>query len=1031
MKRCFILLVLLGVTWGYAPLWGTTYYVRTDGGTCRQCTGKTDAPYPGSGVNQPCAWSHPYCALDSNGNWIILGGDTVIIGPGSYMMGYGAPNTGWCEAEGAYECHLPPLPSGPDQNHPTRILGKGWDSGCVNPPELWGTERIWNVLDLTGSSNVVIACLEITDHSGCVEFHSNPSAECERDQHPYGNWADTGILASDSSNVTLKNLDIHGLASAGVRAGRISNWTIEDVRIAGNGWVGWEGDIDGGDSNSGTLYFKELIIEWNGCGETYPGQQPHNCWAQSAGGYGDGLGTGRTGGNWVFEDCIFRYNTSDGLDLLYVREPGGSIVIKRTMSHGNSGNQIKTNGDTSIENCVMAGNCTYFNGQSFTYNVDECRAGGTAVALFLRRGSKVSVINSTIAGQGDCLGIVECDDASCNGSELVLIQNNIFRGYTDYGDPDDLSCYFWFDQTGVYQASMDYNVIYNAKMGSGLTYAAHDINSDPKLVNDSLHNFDGHLTAGSPAVDSGLPVGALGGKIPANDLEGSARPVGSGVDRGAYEYGGSPAAGQIVLDRNALYFGAVGTSAVSNTQKIAVSNGGMGTMNWTASASHSWLNCTPRSGTGSGELTVSADTSGLGAGTYYGSISVSSADASNSPQAATVTLKVYNAGQSAAPFGVFETPVQGAEVNGSIAVTGWALDDIGIASVDIHRLDGGSLVYIGKAVLVQGARSDVEGQYPTYPDNDWAGWGYMMLTNFLPNQGNGTFKIRAVATDKDGHSVSLGTRTIICGNAHAVSPFGAIDIPEQGGEASGTAFRNYGWALTPLPNKIPVTGTTIDVYIDSIARGHPVYNIRRPDIAAYFPGYANSEGAIGYFDIDTTTYTDGVHTIAWTATDNAGNSGGFGSRFFTVSNNGNRAVRQVMRVPRPPAAHFPAGRLVPPPPGYCAGVRLKDHGGKLTRQKLSPGEDGTIALSMKQLEHLELHLGQGEIPGGEGNIFSGYLLARGQVRALPAGSTLDAAKGIFYWLPAPGFLGKYRLVFVAETPGKPAVRMEVLLTVEP
>jgi hypothetical protein len=178
---------------------GTTYYVRTDGGTATQCTGLVDAPYPGSGTNQPCAWSHPFWALNSSGNWKIQGGDTLIIAGGSYMMGYGAPNTsGWCDVDYTYDCGLPPLPAGPDANRPTRILGKGWNSGCPNPPELWGTQRPWQILDLTGASNVYIGCLEITDHSNCVEDHAGSSVECERDNYPYGNWASDGILAGCS-----------------------------------------------------------------------------------------------------------------------------------------------------------------------------------------------------------------------------------------------------------------------------------------------------------------------------------------------------------------------------------------------------------------------------------------------------------------------------------------------------------------------------------------------------------------------------------------------------------------------------------------------------------------------------------------------------------------------------------------------------------------------------------------------------------------------------------------------------------------
>ncbi|MFC2145782.1 hypothetical protein ACFLRT_00305 [Acidobacteriota bacterium] len=99
----------------------------------------------------------------------------------------------------------------------------------------------------------------------------------------------------------------------------------------------------------------------------------------------------------------------------------------------------------------------------------------------------------------------------------------------------------------------------------------------------------------------------------------------------------------------------------------------------------------------------------------------------------------------------------------------------------------------GDAVFVEGARPDVEKAYPGYPMNYRAGWGYMMLTNFLPNGGNGTFKIHAIAVDSEGHQVTLGTKTINCDNTNAVKPFGAIDTPDQGGTASGSNFINCVW----------------------------------------------------------------------------------------------------------------------------------------------------------------------------------------------------------------------------------------------
>jgi len=521
----------------------TTYYVRTDGGSTTQCTGRVDAPYPGSGTGQPCAWDHPFQALPPGGTPRMAGGDTLVIAAGSYRMGYGAPGADDCESEYSWDCYMPPIPSGPNAATPTRILGAGWNSGCPNPPALWGTERANMMLNLTDVSNVEVACLEITDHLGCVEFHASPSLACQRDTYPYGNWAADGLYAEDSANVHLQDLNIHGLATAGIRAGRLSNWTVENVRIAGNGWVGWEGDIDGNDSNSGTLTFRHWTVEWNGCGETYPGGQPTGCWAQTAGGYGDGVGTGATGGDWIIEDSAFLHNTSDGLDLLY-HELGGRIVIDRVRAEGNAGNQIKITGQSTITNSVLVGNCAFFEGKSFTYNVDPCRALGNALEVVYAGGEHVSIVNSTFYGQGDGLvGGGPREGYSCSGTETLTARNNIFLGDTDYFDPGDITFLFYQEGCTDLKLDSDYNVAYNAKnieCGSNDTYVnsrAHDLCQDPLLSGPLSGNTYGMMpTSASPAIDSGNNA-----ICPATDILGNPRPVdGNGdenavCDRGAYE----------------------------------------------------------------------------------------------------------------------------------------------------------------------------------------------------------------------------------------------------------------------------------------------------------------------------------------------------------------------------------------------------------------------------------------------------------------------------------------------------------------
>ncbi|MDQ3487368.1 MAG: hypothetical protein M3468_06500, partial [Acidobacteriota bacterium] len=116
----------------------------------------------------------------------------------------------------------------------------------------------------------------------------------------------------------------------------------------------------------------------------------------------------------------------------------------------------------------------------------------------------------------------------------------------------------------------------------------------------------------------------------------------------------------------------------------------------------------------------------------------------------------------------------------------------GIARVAVYRDPMGNetqQVWIGDATFVEGVRPDVAAAFPGYPHNTRAGWGLSVLSNLLPNAGNGRITFHAYA-------------------------------------------------------------------------------------------------AIGSFDLDTTTLTNGIHTLEWRVTDSAGNVQGIGSRYFYVQNGG-------------------------------------------------------------------------------------------------------------------------------------------------
>jgi uncharacterized repeat protein (TIGR01451 family) len=410
----------------------------------------------------------------------------------------------------------------------------------------------------------------------------------------------------------------------------------------------------------------------------------------------------------------------------------------------------------------------------------------------------------------------------------------------------------------------------------------------------------------------------------------------------------------------------------TSPQTVRVNFAASGGVPWTATSNQPNIVVLQGSGSGNGSFQVSASNGPSGI------VTVTATGATGSPRQ--IQVNITN-GPLGNPFGSFDTPADNtAGVAGAIPVTGWALDALEVVKVDIWREPVGNepvgaLIFIGDAVFVEGARPDVEVLNTNVPFNYRAGWGYQMLTNFLPN-GNGPFKLHAIAHNKGGNSTDLGTKTIIVDNVHASKPFGTIDTPGQGGAASGNAFVNFGWALTQNPYGIPTNGSTISVVIDGQNVGHPTYNQFRSDIANLFPGLVNSNGAVGFFYIDTTALNPGVHTISWNVFDNAGHGDGIGSRYFSVFNSGNGSIAE----PEAP---------------------------------MEPAKSHPHAIEIEEVGQVELPLGA----------MSGYQLVNGEHRPLPIGSSLK--RGVFYWQPGPGFLGEYHLVFAHQDGTQSHVRVKI------
>ncbi len=496
------------------------------------------------------------------------------------------------------------------------------------------------------------------------------------------------------------------------------------------------------------------------------------------------------------------------------------------------------------------------------------------------------------------------------------------------------------------------------------------------------------------------------------------------------------------LDKEQLNFGYVSGGTLPPAQPLGIINSGGGTLDWTVSGDAAWLAIDQGAGQGDAYINIGVIPSGLVAGTYTGTVTVSDPAAVTGPVSVAVSLTLKGGTEDFPPFGVFASPVHNTVVSGSIPVTGWVLDDVDVQGVKIYHNETS---YIGDAVLVEGARPDIAEAYPGYPYNSRAGWGYMLLTNALPD---GTYRISAVAEDSAGNEVELGYAVITIQNAGAVIPFGAIDSPAQGGDAWGDRYVNWGWALTPPNNSLATDGSTITVWVDSLPLGTlDGYSISNGPVENLFPGYLNSSGPAGYFYLDTTQYTNGPHSIAWTVTDSAGNSAGIGSRFFNVRNTGADTVVTAFGQVSAAASAGAAKRSISPVfkqvgayrdrytlesiPPADGGLELLKGFSRDREPEVLPGDrhSQVTVIGIKEGERMELRLND---PSGVRRRYDGFMMVGDVLGALPAGSSMDEPEGVFYWLPGPGFIGDYELVFIGYNEEERCmVKRVVLIRISP
>ena len=169
-----------------------------------------------------------------------------------------------------------------------------------------------------------------------------------------------------------------------------------------------------------------------------------------------------------------------------------------------------------------------------------CRANGDGFAFGLTSTSTYTFQNNTFLGYGTVSYDIECGGSGgdCSGAQLIF-ENNIDIGFPNPLNGGTAPALFYGGPGVAAQpfTTRDHNIAYGFHDITCPTSFTAETCASPLLVSQptftseaSLDAVDFHLSAGSPAVDSGVAIPAV-----SDDHDGNPRPHGAGYDIGATE----------------------------------------------------------------------------------------------------------------------------------------------------------------------------------------------------------------------------------------------------------------------------------------------------------------------------------------------------------------------------------------------------------------------------------------------------------------------------------------------------------------
>ncbi len=366
-----------------------------------------------------------------------------------------------------------------------------------NRPILAGRDNLLTAIDLSGKSYIKIENLEITSDNG----------------EPFRDGIEA--LNGPISNIIIKNVYIHHMDEFGINISDVNGIQILNSQISycGFGCIGGPEGQEGGWQN---VLINRCILSYSG--HYYQGKRGPGPYDRP-----DGFGIETSNGPIEIANTLVEHNRGDGID-----SKAENTYIHHCIVANNSCDGIKLWGDNSkIENTLIYGRGD---------GKREITPWSAIVISTEKSNSSFLIINVTVDDEigNNYLMYVQYDYPDI---PIILTMKNNILSARGPNSPIFLgnSVKFKIENYLFYMPKHPERVIEHLNK----TYGAKEVNNigkgnlygDPLFIKTAFGNLgDYHLKDGSPAIDNGTLDGA-----PTTDLDNKPRPIGKGVDMGAYE----------------------------------------------------------------------------------------------------------------------------------------------------------------------------------------------------------------------------------------------------------------------------------------------------------------------------------------------------------------------------------------------------------------------------------------------------------------------------------------------------------------